>query len=372
MIYVKIPNNRTDDTNRESFQSTLYNLFNFRFTVYRELCPVNDLTLPMKELLNVCLKLCSIFNLMLFFITWKCFNFLREKICSNYSVDAPKEILKADSFRGENISGHLQLSFPSILKIGYIKLVKLNLTSIFTFTFHMIHCVKIDNHLHLYLYADHECYSNWQYVIMFAVFPIVLLSPTSFGISINLLREEKISTNTFLVASTLPYYSMWLYAKKRLMGLHNDNTSDDERLCIRAILQMEDDLFKPNKTWFPWPTVQLYRNFLVVILSSLILNPIYRSISFIPLFLLFLRHDCARMPYKHPFLNQLQSLSSSCLLVISACNFPASIIIMTNAMAVPFMGHVIWALQYLEIAIYGVVPLSLVAWTLWTKHVKDQ
>ena len=364
LIHVEVPKQRDADTWMISFRSTLFNLVNFRFTLYRQLCPMDDLELPMKELFYVCQKIFSILNLLIFLITWKFIRFLRKMILSSDSVNPPNETIELHVDTSQISCDYQQLSLPSLLKIGYIKLLKLYLTSLFAFTFHMIHCVKIESHSHLYLYGDHECYSNWQYIIIFVAFPLVLLTPASFGVSINLLREGMISSNTFLLASTFPCYAMWLCIKKKLVGLHNRNSSHDERLCVAAILQMEEDLFKPNK--IHWPTVQLYRNFLVVILNSLILNPIYRSITFIPLFLVFLRHDCTRMPYKHPFLNQLQALSSSCFLVISACNFPASIVIMTNAMSVPFMGIVILALQYLEMTIYAVVPLYLVAWALWT------
>ena len=202
---------------------------------------------------------------------------------------------------------------------------------------------------------------------MFGLLPIVLVFPAAFGVSLNLMKEGFISSSTFLCASAFPYYAFWLYVKKRTVGLDQQSLSDDEKLCISTILEMEEELFNTKKAFLRWPVLQLYRNFIVVILNTFILNPIYRTIFFIPVFGAFLHHDRDRMPYKHAYLNVLQCLSSGCLLIITACNIPASIVVMTNAMSVPFMGSVVKALQYVEMSTYAIVPLSLVGWKIWEK-----
>ena len=107
------------------------------------------------------------------------------------------------------------LSFSSLLKIGFVKLTKLNYTSISTFTFHMLHCVTINGSRHLYLYGDHQCYAWWQYVIMILVLPIVLLFPLSFGIALDLMKEGMISTNQFLFATVCPPYAIILRIKMK-------------------------------------------------------------------------------------------------------------------------------------------------------------
>ena len=79
-------------------------------------------------------------------------------------------------------------------------------------------------------------------------------------------------------------------------------------------------------------------------------------------------HDRDRMPYKHSYMNLLQCLSSSCLVIISACNIPASMSVMTNSMSVPFMKTVVVALTYTEMVMYAIVPLSLLGWKVWEKY----
>ena len=141
-----------------------------------------------------------------------------------------QEVVTNNKIQGE------ELSFNSILKVGFIKLVKLNFTSISIFSFHMIHCVPIGEKLHLYLYGDHVCYTSWQYAILFAVLPIVVLFPLTFAMALNLLKEEVISTKSFLAAAVIPYYTCFLYLKKRLTGLQHHRGSKEDKKCADAIL----------------------------------------------------------------------------------------------------------------------------------------
>ena len=200
---------------------------------------------------------------------------------------------------------------------------------------------------------------------MFGMLPVVLIFPATFDLSLNLMKEGFISSNTLLFASVCPYYALFIYAKKHTAGLGRQNPSDDEKLCIDTILEMEEELFNSKKALVRWPVLQLYRNFSVVIINSFILNPIYRTVFFVPVFGAFLFHDCKRMPYKHPYLNVLQCLTSGCLLIITACNIPPSMVVMTNATSVPLMKDVVLVLQYVEMLTSAIVPLSFVVWKIW-------
>ena len=133
----------------------------------------------------------------------------------------------------------------------------------------------------------------------------------SFGVALDLMKEGLISTNQFLIASVVPPFTLYLWTKNRRHGLPQYSCSNSESLCVNAIMEMEETLFKTNGKDVRWPIVQLYRNLLVVLVSTFILNPLYRLLAPIPVFLMFVIHDKERDPYKHPFLNQLQTLFSA-------------------------------------------------------------
>ena len=153
----------------------------------------------------------------------------------------------------------------------------------------------------------------------------------------------------------------------KIIGLHKHNPSDEDQRCIKEILLLEEDLFKEDDHAIRWPVIQLYRNLLVAVLNTFILNTIYRTVVLLLVFGLFIIHDARRMPFKHVYLNYLQVLTSACLLFINACNVVPSMSIFFDVMVISGMGHIIRPLKYLELVLLAIVPLSLPAWKLWEK-----
>ena len=131
---------------------------------------------------------------------------------------------------------------------------------------------------------------------------------------------------------------------------------------------MEEELFKEDHHLLRWPVVQLYRNLVIVVLSTFILYPIYKSVSFFPVFVVLLVHDGYRRPYKHTYLNLLQVISSACLTVVNACNVPASFSVAFDLMIIPGMSFVLGTLKYIELTTMAVVPFSFVGWKIWEKY----
>ena len=106
---------------------------------------------------------------------------------------------------------------------------------------------------------------------------------------------------------------------------------------------------------------------MVVAIRKFILTPIYRSLAFGSVFLMFVAHDWYKMPYKHPYLNILQLLSSTMLLLVTLCNNPSCISYMGNVMSIPHTATVIAALQSTETAMYLMLPCSLLVWMVWER-----
>ena len=358
----------TED-NENSFLKTLFDLFNFRCAVSGSVCPTDDLTFPVKEFINVCMKFSSMFNLLFFYIGWKCVEICRTP---RHQDETPELHLNSTDSKVVDLkqrrSEQRMLSFASISKIGFMKLIKLNFTSISLFAFHMVHCVAIDGNLHLYLYGDLRCYVWWQYIILFGVLPVIVLYPLAFGMSLDLLKESFISPAMFLFAQTMPFYTGVLVLQKKRGDLQKCSHSDEDKICIEEILKLEEEFYKEGDNTFQWSVVQLYRNLLIAVLNIFISDPIYRSISFIPMFLVFCIRDCKRSPFKHDYLNSLQVLSSACLLVITACNIPSSFSIATDLLAIPGMREVLTGLKYTELFVLALVPCSLLLWKILEKR----
>ena len=318
LVHVEAQTRNIQDTSKSQSDASLksvFDFFNFRIAIYRRVCPTDELTLTMKESIKVGLKLCSIFNLFIFYVIWKVFVYL-SKLAQR--VENNEEESGEVAHRIESTQS-TKISFATITKIGFLKLGKLNFTSISTYTLHMIHCVSVGGQLRLYLYGDLPCYNWWQWIILFVLLPLIVLFPFSFGVSLKMLKERSISPSMFLLSSMIPYITLMLWISKKMGWFTEYIPSDEDEQCIIEILQLEDELFKENDRVVRWPIIQLYRNLLIVALNTFILNPIYKTVAVIPVFLAFAVHDCLRKPFKHVYLNNLQILTSVCLLIISVC-----------------------------------------------------
>ena len=97
----------------------------------------------------------------------------------------------------------------------------------------------------------------------------------------------------------------------------------------------------------------------VVLIDTVVLNPVFKSLWFSVLFGVFYVHDRDRMPFKHQVLNNLQRLTSASLFVINICSTPSAFSSVGNITAVPHMDICLKFLRYFELCLYGVVALSL-------------
>ena len=240
-------------------------------------------------------------------------------------------------------------------------------SSISVYTLQMIHCASVGGQLHLHLYGDLQCYTWWQQVILFAVLPVIILFPLSFGISLNMLKERSMSPTTFLFALPTPYITLVLYAKKKMFGLGEYCPSEEEKRFTKKIIELEEELFSEDGGAVPWSSIQLYRNLLVVMMSTFIVNNMYRSVFLFPVFMISGLHDILRKPFEHHHHNYLQMLTSGCLLVVTTCNVIPSISIIFDVKSMSSMGRITKVVGCLEVLVLVVVLLSLPVWTLWKK-----
>ena len=75
LVHVDVIQRNTSGSRQESvskINKQIFDVFNFRFSLYQELCPADNLTLIVKLFINIGMKMNIIFNLMWFYILWKC------------------------------------------------------------------------------------------------------------------------------------------------------------------------------------------------------------------------------------------------------------------------------------------------------------
>ena len=134
------------------------------------------------------------------------------------------------------------------------------------------------------------------------------------------------------------------------------------------ILEQEEELFDEKSKGIRWGVVQLYRMLAIVLINTIVLNPIFKCLWFIALFVAFFYHDGRRTPFKHPFLSSLQRLTSACLFLVTLCNTPSAFSSVGDITAVPNMNICLAVLRYFELILYGIVLLAFPTWKILEKY----
>ena len=242
--------------------------------------------------------------------------------------------------------------------------------------FQLIFCISINGVKHLYLYGDLVCFTWWQNLIMIVAIPGLILFPLTFGMSLHLIQPRQIASTKFLIAAGVPYYAIYLYLKKRFVGLPTPVYSVEDEIFVNEILRSYEEVFRKHNHLISWPVVQLYRNFVVAAVKTFIIDPMYRSLTFLPIFCLFFVHDRSAKPFLNKSVNVLQTSSTVCLTMIVICNMIFSFsLYMPKIDTIPHMDTVLTVLSYVESIVYFIFPLMLpisIVWRNYTMKEKEE
>ena len=391
-LQVKFQGDQEKDSHfNEAVRENICNFFNFRFTLYQQVCPSDDLTLPQKEILLFGMKLATFVILLMFFIIHKVIQNLLgfcSKSTSVHRVELPLEepgieldiVLQPDPNEINEVpmKRFTGVSFTSMVKLTFIKLLKLYYTPVSNFALMMIHCVNILDVRKLFIYGDHVCYSGWQIAIIFIMLPSLLLFPIGLELAIRLLKKRSITSWQFMLSAMCPFFSVFLYAWKRKSrenqkDAHTAITADsgENNSFCRIILEGEEMLYKKleNRS-LSWSVIQFYRTFAIATLNTFLTNPLYRLMAYNVLVAVYIIHDGIRKPYKNSYLNALPLFASASLIIVLVCNIIPAISYLVNVRTVPLIQEVVQVLGVTELIVYAAVPLSLPLWKLWN-HVEN-
>ena len=145
----------------------------------------------------------------------------------------------------------------------------------------MIYCVNIVDRYHLFVYGDHECYTSWQLGIIIIILPGLLLFPLCFDLAVRLLKKRVIGSSVFTVAIACPYVAIFLYLWRGRIrqGEQQSVQASHEEEFVARVLEAEEELFREEDGSLGWQIVQLYRTFLLNVITIGLTNPVYRSLG---------------------------------------------------------------------------------------------
>ncbi|XP_057293749.1 uncharacterized protein LOC130622314 [Hydractinia symbiolongicarpus] len=249
----------------------------------------------------------------------------------------------------------------------FIQVALLGYTSVSTFCFTLLHCVKINNQKHLFIQGDVICYTWWQYCILIITLLWVFPFGVSVYLSIKMLQRKQLSVKGFYFSLAFPLSSFYFYFRSVCHSVKLNITSD-ELTKIRSICEIFTGAFRSSTFGqINWESVVIVRRLLIAVICNFVMNPVARMMLTIPLLLSYLVHHLYVSPYRSKFLNHLETISLSFLLIINVENLFFAFVYMNDQSSVPginaitkvcvWIQHIILTAPFLIIIVIVVVTI---------------
>ena len=324
--------------NKGNFIEPIVGVFNFKVLSKRLICPFPGLTAITKQL----------FSASHVFGTF-------AMICAFYVLHRGIQRIRSRGVpsAGPYIGGILQT-----LLLGY--------TALATVSFSLLRCVPIGSERRLFYDGTIVCFQWWQHILIafvcIYVFPFVfVLLWGSYKLYSGTLSVEK-----FLLACFFPLPSIiyWLSVSfSRVLGYPvNDHLSPSQfsKNFVERVLY--DSFKKPEggrKLTLSWESVMIGRRLILVMMKTLISDPLPRLLIMSLFCFLFLLHHVVVQPFRDSTANTVETISLLFIAVIATVNvFFASFL----SLAVPLNDHFSswWnVLHGVESVILCLVPAGL-------------
>ncbi|XP_057315396.1 uncharacterized protein LOC130656536 [Hydractinia symbiolongicarpus] len=300
-------------------KTTISNIFNLELIQFHisKICFVNNLDAVSKRII----KIGNVFMLFLMLVVAVGLIFFIRQI---------KRKTKSKSF--EHFS---QCHGMDKIRNCFIQIVLLGYTGVTTFCFSMLRCVEINNQKHLFIKGDVICYTWWQYCILLIILLWILPFGVSVYLSIKMLQMRKLNLKGFYFSLAFPLASFYYYFHN-VYRQTTFNVNREELKKIQDVCEMFTGAFRSNTFGqINWESVVIVRRLLIAAICNFVMNPVARMMLTIPLLLFYLVHHLYVSPYRSKFLNHLETISLSFLLIINVENLFFAFLYMNDQSSVP-------------------------------------
>ena len=319
------------------FVTPIVALFNFQVRNFKGSigCPFPGFTVVTKELF-FCLKfLATLLSIPLIYTIHRAISRFRP---------IPKPSLRL----------YLAVVLETLL-LGYKTLADTSLT--------LMHCVPVELEWRLFIDGNIQCWQWWQYLqivfILAFVIPLVLVL---FWGSL-MLSKDKVSAKEFLTscAFPMPFLFIWLFRCCKRKGYTSQyeylpgsskDTDDIKKVLYDPFRSASDG---DHGTLY-WESVLVGRRFLLLIISTFIIDPLKRFVCLGIACVLILAHHLLMRPFRDRKANICESLSLVSLTAICTFNL-AKVTIIAQGLE-PAGPEIIFfhALRWIEVALLGFLP----------------
>ncbi|CAH3106084.1 unnamed protein product, partial [Pocillopora meandrina] len=263
------------------------------------------------------------------------------------------------------ISGFRPIPKPSLrlylavvletLLLGYKTLADTSLT--------LMHCVPVELEWRLFIDGNIQCWQWWQYlqIVFILAFVIPLVLVLCWGSL--MLSKDKVSAKEFLTscAFPLPFLFIWLFRRCKRKGYTSQyeylpgsskDTDDIKKVLYDPFRSASDG---DHGTLY-WESVLIGRRFLLLTISTFIIDPLKRFVCLGIACVLILAHHLLMRPFRDRKANICESLSLVSLTAICTFNL-AKVTIIAQGLEPAGPEKIFFhGLRWIEVALLGFLP----------------
>ncbi len=207
---------------------------------------------------------------------------------------------------------------------GLVEIIKYTYLGFTSIVFFSLTCISVDGNLVWFYYGSVQCYSIWQKLMITFCLVFIFPYPLLVYLGMKLLRKQKISRHSFMVAIyfPLPALLVWIFILNR-HGKKKEtyNTSTTDKGVVEQTIYdgFKGGFRESEKGTQYWESVLMLRR-LILSATFLIPNPISQLYVCLALCVIFLFHHTYMKPFRHFISNITEGLSLSLLCGVAGIN----------------------------------------------------
>ena len=277
-----------DDKGDSSYISAVSDFFNLNIMIETadKYCPTRDTDPVYRDFLkNFLLPVFMISSILIALNIKNIFRFIRKHIFHGINQRKSKSQRKS-------------LPLKKRFYVGFYVVVAFSYQKISTFSFRLIHCVKINSEYVVYIAGDIKCYNTWQVLDMLFLAFWVIPFPASVSFAYHLLKKDKINVRVFMLCIILPPTTplIYIFMKCFHISIKARNCKHEEHIKTKFCERFEEP-YRNNFFW--WETWTLYERLIVGCITTFLVDPVIRLSALTTALLLFLWIHIRAKPFKY-------------------------------------------------------------------------
>eukprot|EP00112_Aurelia_sp_Birch-Aquarium-sp1_P003286 Seg1365.4 transcript_id=Seg1365.4/GoldUCD/mRNA.D3Y31 product="WD repeat-containing protein 19" protein_id=Seg1365.4/GoldUCD/D3Y31 len=313
-------------------ESTVKGFFNFNIAAGGSSisCALLNATPVSKRLIRVGFVACLLLTLLSIHVIAKAtktvFSYMQEKPHNNSNnsndIDDNNDNNYNNDNNDNNDNNNNGVSLGDNVLVSMFEVCLLTYSVVVQTVFKLSHCIEINNQKYLYIQGNISCFQPWQYALM--IVSVIWVAP--FCLFIFLLPGSKQTELRGIFVGCffpLPYLFYRLYRWKFACTTQHDKQVDALDVVAKLIHESLTSPFKKTSgepEYLYWEGVYIARRLVLITILTFFQDHNIKLYTILFIQIAFLLHHVHLQPFNKRFLNILETISLTALVLISSMN----------------------------------------------------